>query len=210
MSQSRQTTGLVLRTAASGESFLKIELLCPENGICFCLKRISKKNPLKESPDLFDTADLTLENSKQGSLQFIGEYRVTLRRETIGLSYHSLKYASDFCAIIAENGPHMAEPELLYALTERTLDAFAAQKAPAIVFLKALYLLLKDEGYPIKETWWGHLSHDLKPIARDLLKQPAPEKIDTEMRETLDRINHSLCRWLRNETDLRLPASIQV
>jgi len=204
------STGLILRTAPSGESFLKIELLCPEQGVCFCLKRISKKNPLKERPDLFDTAELNLEASKQGSLQFLTDYRVTLRREAIGLSYHSLKYASDFCAIIAENGPHMPEPEALYTLTERTLDAFGQKKAPAIIFLKALYVLLKDEGYPIKETWWQTLSADLKPFVRELLKEPTPAQIDAEVRPQMERSIQSLCRWLRNETDLRLPNSISL
>lgn len=204
-----KATGIVLRAAPSGESFLKIELLCPENGVCLCLKRISSKNPTRDRPDLFDSAEVTLEASKQGTLQFIGEYRVLERRVQIGQSYQSLKYASDFAALVAENGPHMAEPETLFTLTEKTLNAFAEAKAPGILFLKAVYLLLKDEGYPIKATWWAHLSHDLKPIAKTFINQPTPATLPQAHRETIDRLNRSLCLWLRNETDLRLPNSIR-
>lgn len=209
MKRSSLSSGIVLRTAPSGESFLKIELLSPDNGVCLCLKRISKKNPNQDAPDLFDTAELTLEASKQGSLQFVGEYRVTQRREAIGLSYRSLKYASDFCAILAENGPHMAEPELLHDLCERTLDAFCEKKAPSVIFLKALYLLLKDEGYPIKETWWSYLSPELKTQCREILKSPTPESLSPEVTALVERLNANLCRWLRSETDLRLPHSIE-
>jgi recombinational DNA repair protein (RecF pathway) len=208
MKQTLSTQGLILRTAPTSESFLKIDVLCPENGVQLCLKRISKKQPQKDSPELFDTAELTLENSKQGTFQFISEYRVANRRVAIGNSYRTLKYTSDFCALIAKNGPHMADSENLYLLTERTLDAMAEGKAPSLVYLKAIYLLLKDEGYPVKELWWASLSSELRKTTRDYLNQPAPDKLEKEHVETVEHLNHRLNLWLRNETDLQLPASI--
>lgn len=208
MKQTLSTHGLILRTATTSESFLKIDLLCPEHGVQLCLKRISKKQPQKDSPELFDTAELSLENSKQGTLRFINEYRVANRRLAIGNSYQTLKYASNFCALIAQNGPHMADSENLYLLTERTLDAMAEGKAPGVIYLKAIYLLLKDEGYPVKELWWTGLSSELRQISREYLNQPAPETLEKEQLETVGQLNHRLSLWLRNETDLQLPPSM--
>lgn len=208
MKQSFSTQGIVLRTAPTSESFLKVDLICPEHGVRMCLKRISKKQSHKEAPELFDTAEINLETSKQGDLQFIGDYRVLRRRDAIGTSYRTLKYTSDFCALIADNGPHMADPEHLHQLTEQTLDAMADGKAPAVVYLKALYLLLKNEGYPVKELWWTSLPKSLRQTARDLLNQPTPEAPEKATIESTEHLIQRLNLWLRNETDLRLPASI--
>ena len=137
---------LVLRIAPSGESFQKIDILTAESGTFLCLKRLSKKNPQTAAPDLFDTADIHLETSKQGTARFVNDYQLVHRRSSIGQSYRKLQHASDFCALIAHNGPHMADPAALHHITERTLDAFAERDVPSIVFLKAVYILLKDEG----------------------------------------------------------------
>ncbi|HAV14473.1 MAG TPA: hypothetical protein DCX06_13430 [Opitutae bacterium] len=195
---------LILRVAPSGESFLKLDILSPELGGFLCLKRISKKNPQQSKPDLFDTADIQLDTSKQGTAKFVREYSLVHRRETIGASYQSLKHASEFAALLARNAPHMAEPEELYELAERSFDAFADKKAPEVVHLKAVYLLLKNEGYPIREAWWPQLEKSLKEIAKETINSPAPETVDKETREVIEATLQNLYRWLEHETDLAL------
>ncbi|MGJ8648752.1 MAG: hypothetical protein ACSHX4_00205 [Opitutaceae bacterium] len=194
---------LILRLAPSGESFLKMDVLSPEHGTFLCLKRISKKSAQQTTPDLFDTADIQLETSKQGTARFVREYQLLNRRETIGRSYHSLRHASEFSALIARNGPHMAEPEALFELVERTLNAFAEGKAPEVVHLKAVYMLLKNEGYPIRESWWPSLPSALRDAAKTLINEPAPEQPDAATREDCEKISQRLYRWLEHETDLR-------
>lgn len=194
---------LILRLAPSGESFLKMDVLSPEHGTFLCLKRISKKSQQQTTPDLFDTADIQLETSKQGTARFVREYQLLHRREAIGRSYHSLRHASEFSALIARNGPHMAEPEALFELVERTLNAFAEGKAPEVVHLKAVYMLLKSEGYPIRESWWPSLPPPLRNAAITLINEPSPEKTDAAMRKDCEQISQNLYRWLEHETDLR-------
>lgn len=196
---------LVLRIARSGESFHKIDIITQESGAFLCLKRISKKNLLDSKLDLFDTADVHLEPSKQGAARFIKEHQLVQRRNDIGKSYNTLCQASDFCALIAHNGPHMADPAILYKITERTLNAFAEKGAPEIIFLKALYLLLRDEGYPVRESWWPQLPTHQREPARQLINNPTPESATAELIETCTQINHNLRNWLGHETDLRLP-----
>lgn len=199
---------LVLRIAHSGESFQKIDILTPDSGAFLCLKRISKKNPQPAAPDLFDTADIYLASSKQGSTRFVNDYQLVHRRSNIGQSYRKLQHASDFCALIALNGPHMADPTALYHITERTLNAFAERDAPSIVFLKAVYILLKDEGYPVRESWWPELSAHLREPAKQLINQPTPDNADPELLEACTQISRDLCHWLRRQTDLMLPSHI--
>ena len=200
---------LVLRIAPSGESFHKLDILTPDNGALLCLKRISKKNHLTAAPDLFDSADINLETSKQGTARFVREYQLVQRRSRIGQSYHKLRYASDFCALLAHNGRHMADPAALFQLAERTLDAFAKRDAPAIVFLKALYLLLKDEGYPVRESWWPQLHASLRVPAKQLLNNPTPDHAEAPLLEVCEQASRNLCHWLRRETDLILPDCLQ-
>lgn len=200
---------LVLRIAPSGESFQRLDILTAESGAFLCLKRVSKKNPLTAAPDLFDTADIHLETSKQGTARFVSEYRLVNRRSSIGQSYRTLQHASDFCALLAQNAPHMADPAALYQLAERTLDAFAERAVPSIVFLKAVYLLLKDEGYPVRESWWPRLPAPLRTSAREILNNPTPETADPALLDHCEQLSRQLCHWLRGETDLKLPESLR-
>ncbi len=201
---------LVLRIAPSGESFQKIDILTAESGTFLCLKRLSKKNPQTAAPDLFDTADIHLETSKQGTARFVNDYQLVHRRSSIGQSYRKLQHASDFCALIAHNGPHMADPAALHHITERTLDAFAERDVPSIVFLKAIYILLKDEGYPVRESWWPQLPAHLREAGKQLINQPTPDSAAPELLDACAQISRHLCHWLRRETDLMLPNSLNI
>lgn len=200
---------LVLGIAPSGESFLKLNVLTAESGVFLCLKRTSKKFSQNAAPDLFDTAHLHLQTSKQGTARFVGEYQLIQRRSELGQSYARLRHASDFCALLALNGPHMADPAALFQLTERTLDAFAERAAPGIILLKGIYLLLKDEGYPVRESWWPQIPIHWRDTARDLINKPTPDTPPPELIEATEHITRNLCHWLRRETDLHLPDNMQ-
>ena len=202
---SHTQTALILSLAPSGESFLKLTALSAETGAFFCLKRISPKNPLKDMPDLFDTAEIDLETSKQGNALFVRDYRTLNRRSAIGTNYRKLQSASEFCALLAKNGPHMGEYAQLYQLAERSLDAFAERATPSIVLLKSVYLLLKDEGYPVRESWWPQLPGNLRATSKTLLNQPTPDSAEKETLQACEAITQNLFRWLQRETDLMLP-----
>lgn len=207
MSESHRV--LVLRKEASGESFLKLHLLGPELGCRLCLKRVASKNRAQHTaPDLFDTAEVHIQKSKQGNALFVGEYQIIRRRSEIGLNYRALRFASDLSKILIHNGEHMPDLPTLDQLSERSLDAFASGREPSVVFLKSIYLLLKDEGYPIRELWWPQLPAELRKSTRSLLAQPSPVALTLEIREQCEAVIHNLLHWLRRETDLRLPEGI--
>jgi recombinational DNA repair protein (RecF pathway) len=201
----KQEEALVLKTEPSGESFLKLHVLTAESGIFLCMKRISKKTNTSTTPDLFDTAVILLETSQQGTMRFVKEYQLRQRRDVIGQNYRSLRSASRLSQLLVTNASHMPESEWLFTLTERAYDAFAAGKAPDVVLLKSLYLLLKDEGYPVRESWWPTLRTDLRKAAKRLLSKPSPAHIDKPEQKTCESIEQHLTEWMRNQTDLIIP-----
>jgi hypothetical protein len=206
---SASLTALVLRKEPSGESFLKLHLLDAENGVRLCLKRLSNKAASKNpQPDLFDSADVRLDLSKQGTTAFVSEYGVTHRRSRIGLNYSKLRYASDFANLLVMNGTHMPDLPALYHLAARSLDAFSERDAPSVVFLKSLYLLLKEEGYPVRESWWPQLPADLRELTREFIQKPPPDQLSPEAKATCESSIRELLLWTRRETDLSLPDGI--
>ena len=196
---------LVLKTEPSGESFIKLYVLTVESGIFLCMKRVSKKANSSTIPDLFDTAVILLETSQQGTMRFVKEYQLRQRREVIGQNYRSLRSASRLSQLLVANASHMPESKWLFTLTERAFNAFAAGKAPDVVLLKSVYLLLKDEGYPVRESWWPTLRADLRETAKRLLSKPSPTHIDKAEQKTCESIEQDLTQWMRHQTDLIIP-----
>lgn len=196
---------LVLQTETSGESFLKLHLLTVEHGVFLCLKRMPKKSGRTATPDLFDQALVELEQSKQGTLQFVKDYQLIKRREAIGQRYQSLQDAASLSRLLVQNGAHMPESEALFELATQALDAFAAGKASEVILLKALFHLLKDEGYPVRESWWPRLPANLRSAAKALLSEPAPEKLESCEKSTCRKIHQNLHDWMRQHTDLLIP-----
>ena len=196
---------LVLKTEPSGESFIKLYLLTAESGIFLCMKRNSKKANSSTIPDLFDTAVIHLETSQQGTMRFVKEYQLKQRRDVIGQDYRSLRSASRLSQLLVRNASHMPESEWLFRLTEQAFNAFAARKAPDVVLLKSLYLLLKNEGYPVRESWWPTLRADLRETAKCLLSEPSPVHIGKPEQKTCEHIKQNLTDWMRHQTDLIIP-----
>ena len=204
MSNSGTERALVLKVAQSGESYLRLDALGAESGLFVCLKRVSSKQPSKDRPDLFDTAELHLEKAKSGSTLFVRDYRVLHRRESIGQSYRSLQHASDYATLLVNNATHMPDPVALYLLAERTFDAFSERSSAAIVYLKGVYLLLQTEGFPVRESWWPQVPNELREHAKALINRPTPESAASDLIETCAALSTNLKHWIKRETDLIL------
>ena len=55
---------------------------------------------------------------------------------------------SQFCNLLITNGLYMPDVHALYYLASRSLDAFQERGTPDVVYLKSIFLLLKEEGFP--------------------------------------------------------------
>ena len=212
--QQLQTTAFILAKQPSGsDSFEQLNAFSSEHGALHCLIRAPKLSdtaaPRRSSAprnegrlDLFDEAELTLESSNQGRTWFIKEHRLIQRHEGIGRSYDTLKTAAALATLVSRNPVPDESRAPITGLLRSTLGALSAGGRPDIVWLKALYCLLRDEGYPVKQQWWPQLSPADRDAAAHLLNQPlAAQTADTA---TVAGITRRLEDWVRAETEIKL------
>ena len=212
MSQQLQATAFILARQPSGsDGFEQLTAFSPDHGMLHLLRRISTgraRTPLRAASavptnlDLFDEAELWLESSNQGRTWFISEHRLIQRHDGIGRSYETLKAAAALGTLLSRNPvPDESRPDVA-DLLRTSLGALAAGGRPDIVWLKALYCLLRDEGYPVKQQWWTELAAADRDSAAHLLNQPlAAQTADSA---TVARITRRLEEWVHAETEIRL------
>ncbi len=201
--QPLQTTAFVLARQQSGsDTFESVSLFGAEHGIQPAHLRLSKKPGSTAALDLFDEAEFWLESSNQGRTWFIKEHRLLSRHAGLGRSYDSLRCASALAALLLRNPVPDESREPIAALLRQTFAALATHDRADIVWLKTLFCLLRDEGYPVKQHWWPQLPADLRDPAAQLLNQPlAAQSTDAA---TVARLTRHLEDWLHAETEIKL------
>lgn len=194
------TEGLVLAQDISGENHIRITLFSKTEGRLLCMQRKVKKNMSQQvRPDLFDQAQLQLDVPLQGHVHFIKEYQVAHRYSQIGKSYDALLKATELAKIVSQNLEHAEFFEALYNTCLKAFSSFEKGHPPAAILLKSLYLLARDEGYPIKERWYQQLEPTIKNRVSHVINTPLAEL--NEVSNTLSDILKSLKNWLKVETD---------
>ncbi|MBI2814327.1 MAG: hypothetical protein HYX71_08590 [Opitutae bacterium] len=209
-----QTTAFVLARQPSGsDSFEQLTAFSAEQGVLLCLMRKAKATPPAPARrssalrsegwlDLFDETELWLESSNQGRTWFIKEHRLIQRHDGIGRSYDALRAAAALGSLLSRNPVPDESRKAVAGLLRTTFAALAGGGRPDIVWLKALYSLLRDEGYPVKQQWWPQFSPADRDTAAHLLNQPlAAQTADTA---TVARITRRLEDWVHAETEVRL------
>jgi hypothetical protein len=210
--QQLQTTAFVLARLPSGsDAFEQLTAFSAGHGILHLLRRVAAgraRTPLRAASavppnlDLFDEAELWLESSNQGRTWFITEHRLIQRHDGIGQSYEALKAAAALGTLLSRNPVPDESRADVADLLRTSLGALATGGRPDIVWLKALYCLLRDEGYPVKQQWWPGLTPADRDVAAQLLNQPlAAQTADTA---TVARITRRLEEWVHAETEIRL------
>jgi hypothetical protein len=212
--QQLQTTAFILAKLPSGsDTFEQLTAFAAEHGVLHCLMRKTKANPppsarRSSAPrsegwlDLFDETELWLESSNQGRTWFIKEHRLIHRHDGIGRSYEALTAAAALGKLLGRNPVPDESREAVVDLLRTTFTALAAGGRPDIVWLKALYCLLRDEGYPVKQQWWPQLAEADRDLAAHLLNQPLAAQ--TADPASVARITRRLEDWVHAETEIKL------
>jgi recombinational DNA repair protein (RecF pathway) len=191
---------LVLGREPSGESHLLLSLLEPEEGLHRCLIRASRKGDGK--PDIFDEAEVALEKPKGGVNRFIREYRVIHRHTGIGRSTQALERASRLGNIVRRNPPPPESAAVAFRIVLETLGAMATRPRPDAAYLKALWLLLKDGGWPVEADWLGRLGTRATDAASVLSSPLDAQVADTAM---VTSLTQDLEQWAAGEVHYILP-----
>lgn len=201
--QQLQTTAFILARQPSGsDSFEQLNAFSAEHGPLLVLRRLKAGKTSATPLDLFDEAELWLESQNQGRTWFAKEHRHLTRHEGIGRSYEALKIASALGALLVRNPVPDESRGAVGALLRSSLGALSAGSRPDVVWLKALYCLLRDEGYPVKQQWWPQLPEADRAIAAQALNQPLSAQ--SAERAAVARIVRRLEDWVRAETEIRL------
>ncbi len=201
--QQLQTTAFILAKQPSGsDKFEQLTVFAAADGVLPCLRRIPQGKATATPLDLFDETELWLESSNQGRTWFIKEHRLIQRHDGIGRSYDALRAAAALGALLSRNPVPDESREAVADLLRTSFSALASGGRPDIVWLKTLYCLLRDEGYPVKQQWWPQLAAADRDHAAHLLNQPLAAQ--TADAPTVERITHRLEEWLRAETEIRL------
>lgn len=192
---------LVLGREPSGESHLLLTVLDAEEGASRCLVR-ARAAGKSERPDLFDDAEITLEPAKGGANRFARDYRLTRRRAGIGRSPAALERASRLCNLIRRNPPPPESAPVALQIAREALDAMAARPRPDAAYLKALWLLLKDGGWPVEADWLGRLG-SRATAAADVLSRPLDGQVVDA--SGVAALTEDLERWAAGEVHYILP-----
>lgn len=197
------TVAFILARQPSGsDKFEQLSAFAPDHGVLSLLAR-SKQTKSAPSPlDLFDEAELWLESSSQGRTWFIKEYRLIHRHEGIGRSYEALKVAAAIARLLTRNPVPDESRGPAGELLRISLGSLADNGRTDLIWLKTLYCLLRDEGYPVKQQWWAQLPVDDRQAAAQILNQPlAAQSADPTV---VARIIRLLETWVGTETEIRL------
>ena len=201
--QQLQTSAFILSKQPSGsDSFEQLNVFSSEHGLLHCLSRITKGKSTTTPIDLFDESELSLESTNQGRTWFIKEHRLLQRHDGIGRSYDALKAAAAFATLISRNAVPDESREPITVLLRNTFTALGVGGRPDIVWLKAVYSFLRDEGYPVKQQWWPQLSVADRELSAQLLNQPLAAQ--TADPSSVTKITRRLEEWIKAETEIHL------
>ncbi|MBE2215074.1 MAG: hypothetical protein IAE82_14465 [Opitutaceae bacterium] len=194
----------VLDRGPGAEGWMRLTVFSAADGRLECMQRITAK-PAAAAPmlDLFDFARATLETRNQGRTWFVREALPLRRRTGLGASYAALTHACRFARVLARTPVHEESRATVAALLERALDAWETGIRPDAVYLKSVFLLARDEGFPVREAWIRQLPAGDRTAIDAVLRQPAAGQTTPEAE--VRRLATALEDYLAHEHDFVFP-----
>lgn len=198
------TEFVVLDRAPAAEGWIRLTVFSAQEGRLECMQRVTSK-PTAAAPmlDLFDLARTTLETRNQGRTWFVREAEVLRRRTGLGASYAALTHACRFARVLARTPVHDESREAVAALIERALGAWETGTRPDCVYFKSLFLLARDEGFPVREAWMRQLSTADNATTDTILRQPAATQ--STAAPEVQRLTAALEDYLAQDHDFVFP-----
>lgn len=196
--------GLVIGREPAGERHLRLTVFDPERGPTRCLyKPVARSRAATVTPDLFDTAELLIDQPKAGeSARFVREYRLVERIAGLGTDYTRLTFACRWANLLSKN-PHPPESwATVYTLAGDALRAIADKPRPDAAYFKAVWKLTRDEGLPVKEDFFPKLRPGEQEIVLHLLNRPLLGIDETlAPKAAVEGVARALENWLAREAD---------
>jgi recombinational DNA repair protein (RecF pathway) len=196
----------LLRKADSGENNLLLVLFLREGGLKYALARRPTTNRTGPGlPDLFEMGTVTLEQKDPSKPAWLREFASTSRLDDIGRHYRSLKAASQLARFFERNLLHMEKFGPAWQLLEKSLAAMAGKSLPEAGLLKALFLMAREEGYPVVGNWLDLKSDPERTAITGILRSPIGSLEGKVEPDLLWNWIHDLYRFFEQHTDLLAP-----
>jgi len=190
---------IVIGIETGSERFSRVQLFSEESGYQQVLKRKSSKQAGIQHLDLFQTVEVVFEQKPTYEMAFLKETHILADRDRIGKNYSAFENASRFCRAIHLNARHMENPKTIYELLVQCLDAWNSKPNPHTIFLKALFRLAAEEGFPVRELWLSEMNPDDRTQTRIILSEPLDTlKIPDSVSKVLA---DQLINWLTHRQD---------
>lgn len=192
---------LILNKTSSGESLFRLSVFSAEYGLLRLLSR-PKLRDRQGLPDLFETGRLLASRSRNNSPWFLAEWHTLHEHRNLAKSYPTLQWATRFSRFLDLNLEHAENYEQWWNTSLKVLSAMETAPEPGLLYFKALFVIGRNEGYPLKESWLSSLRHPLNAQAKKALASE-PESIQNMPH--LESLVHNLEIFLHSETPLRCP-----
>ena len=144
--------GLVVGREETAEGHRDLSVLSSQRGLLRCRLRVSVRKA-SSSPDLFSEIEAVLNPLSGNHLFFLGEWRAIRSRPVIGEDYRRLEAAGALARLVLLNARWLDTFDYISSLMGKALDAMNQGLPPEAARFKALFLLVKSEGYPVEESW---------------------------------------------------------
>ena len=189
----------VLNRETRGENSLYIVAFSPEHAIVQAIKKIPAKRT-GTLPDIFDDISAVCDSASPTALKFIREFSVLKRRHEIASDYNSFAQAALITQTVLKNGRHIEDSETLSKRLRASLDSIVAGAPAEAVRLKFMYLLARDEGYPVHEDFLRRLTQKEINTFSTIIKTPSREL--AALKAEASNLLEALCGWICSNTDI--------
>lgn len=202
MAVTKELSGIVLLRDLAGDRFLRIRIfdhLCGLKSVLFPLP--DKKGKNSSPPDLLDDINCSLKPTKTlSSIPFVAEFQRVQTYRELASDPEIFLTASQIARFFLNNGEHLLEPAPRLKLLRLSLNSFARAKIPQVVLVKLYYCFARDEGLPVRESWFAGLPKNMAEDTYVILHQPV-DQATIELNK-VHQIIESLKNWMNSETEL--------
>ncbi len=167
-------TGIILEKSLRGESGVLFKIFSAESGLKLLHKRVGAKKT-SQLPDFFDEIFAECEKSKMGEMYFLKDFELQKSRTQIAVNYDAFLIACEIAKFALKNANYLEGFAQFYKTLSSSLDAINSGADATSVYIKFLYVFMRDEGYAIKEDFVASLTGDAFALLKKILTTPALE-----------------------------------
>jgi hypothetical protein len=191
--ESVETSGVVIAVQRDGNGRISsLDVFTEDHGIM----RWFNRAPLDDGRDYtFEDVEISGERATAtaGKSFVVNVSSNNMARMAANGSQGDAKFFVDVLRGIVFDGVPL---DRLFAITKQAIRNFVAEHNAAVVLLKALYLVCREEGYAVDAIWLDSLPNESKSLARGTIAAPLGGNFPEGSSGAIRPLAESLGRWM--------------